>query len=284
MNAERIDAHQHFWRYGPDYAWIGDRMSVLRRDFVPDDLAPLLRGSGLSGSVAVQARQSMTETQDLLAFAKQHAAVRGVVGWIDLCSIEAERQLDSLSDEAALVGIRHVVQDEPDDRFLLREDFQRGVDLLEARNLAYDILIYPRQLPAAIEFVRRFPNHRLVLDHMAKPDIAGGALEPWAKQIRVLARAENVFCKVSGLVTEANWSSWKPGDFSPYLEVVLEAFGPRRLMVGSDWPVCTLAASYGQVMGIAASFFAPLSSEEKSAVFGGNAAGFYRLPKPTCHP
>jgi L-fuconolactonase len=284
MNAERIDAHQHFWRYGPDYAWIGDRMSVLKRDFVPDDLSPLLRASGFAGSVAVQARQSLAETQDLLTFAKQNTAVRGVVGWIDLCSSEAEQQLDALSDEPALVGLRHVVQDEPDDRFLLRDDFQSGVALLEARNLAYDILIYPRQLPAAIEFVRRFPRHRLVLDHMAKPDIAGGAIEPWAKQIRELACAENVFCKVSGLVTEANWSDWKPTDFSPYLGVVLDAFGPRRLMVGSDWPVCTLAADYGQVMGIAESFFAPLGSDEKSAIFGRNAVEFYQLPKQVSRP
>jgi len=277
MNAERIDAHQHFWRYGPDYAWIGDRMSTLKRNFLPDDLSPLLRESGFAGSVAVQARQSLTETNELLAFARQNPIVRGVVGWIDLCSREAERQLDAFRDDAALVGIRHVVQDEPDDRFLLRDDFQRGVALLDAHNLSYDILIYPRQLPAAIEFVRRFPNHRLVLDHLAKPDIARSSREPWSTQIRELARAENVFCKVSGLVTEADWSSWRPTDFSPYLDVVLDAFGPQRLMVGSDWPVCTLAATHGEVMGIAESYFAPLGPEEKAAIFGGNAAKFYRL-------
>ena len=286
MTAMRIDAHQHFWVYRPEeYGWIGDaeRMDVIRRDFAPIDLKPLLEANGFDGSVAVQARQSLEETEYLLRLTDEDEdeddVVRGVVGWVDLLAADAERQLDRFRSHPRFVGVRHIVQDEPDDRFLMGEDFLRGMALLG--ELAYDILVYPKQLPATLEFVERFPDHRLVLDHIAKPSIARGELEPWASQIRKLAEAPNVFCKVSGMVTEADWKGWKRDDFTPYLDVVFEAFGPARIMVGSDWPVCTLAASYDQVMDVVSKYIEPLSEGDKAAVFGGTAEKFYKLEAST---
>jgi len=276
MAAMRIDAHQHFWDYSPEeYGWIDENMGVIRRSFGPSDLKPLLETHGFDGSIAVQARQHLGETEYLLRLADQDPTVRGVVGWVDLRADDAGAQLDRFRAHPRFVGVRHIVQDEPDDRFLMREDFLRGIALLG--DLTYDVLIYPTQLPTAIEFVEHFPEHRLVLDHIAKPYIARGELEPWASRIRTLAEAPNVCCKVSGMVTEADWQSWKRNDFTPYLDVVFEAFGPSRIMVGSDWPVCTLAASYDQVMGIVASYVEPLSDSDKAAVLGGTAKEFYKL-------
>ncbi len=284
MAAMRIDAHQHFWVYRPEeYGWIDERMDVIRRDFAPSDLKPLLDANGFDGSVAVQARQHLAETEYLLRLTEEDEdeddIVRGVVGWVDLRAADAERQLDRFRSHPRFVGVRHVVQDEPDDRFLMRKDFLRGVALLG--ELTYDILVYPKQLPATLELVERFPDHRLVLDHIAKPHVARGELEPWASQIRKLAEAQNVFCKVSGMVTEADWKGWKRDDFTPYLDVVFEAFGPSRIMVGSDWPVCTLAASYDQVMDVVSSYIEPLSEGDKAAVFGGTAEKFYKLEAST---
>jgi L-fuconolactonase len=274
----RIDAHQHFWQYDPaEYAWISDGMTGLKRDFLPPDLKPLLDAAGLSGCVAVQARQSLEETRWLLDLARRYDYVRGVVGWVDLCAPDVERQLEAFAASPRFAGVRHVVQDEPDDRFLLRADFRRGIAALARFNLAYDVLIYPRQLPAAIEFVRQFPNQRFVLDHIAKPPIADGVLEPWATQVRALARHANVCCKLSGMVTEAGWKQWEADDFRSYLDVILEAFGPERLMIGSDWPVCTLSADYDAVMQLVTTFVAALSPAEQDAILGGNCARFYRL-------
>ncbi|HSF17173.1 MAG TPA: amidohydrolase family protein [Vicinamibacteria bacterium] len=274
----RIDSHQHFWRFdGREYSWIDDRMAVLRRDFEPEELAAILKKNGIHGTVAVQVRQSLEETEWLLELAQQNAFVRGVVGWVDLRSSVVRRELERYRDNRFFVGVRHLVQDEPDDRFLLREDFLAGVSILKDLDLTYDILIYPRQLPAAIEFVRRFPDHRLVLDHLAKPPIARGEMEPWASAIRELGSSENLFCKVSGMVTEARWTSWTRDDFIPYLDVVFEAFGSGRLMFGSDWPVCRLAAGYDEVLRIVVEYLDTLSSDEKGAVLGGNAIDFYRL-------
>lgn len=276
----RIDAHQHFWDYSPEeYGWIDERMSVIRRSFAPSDLRPLLAANGFDGSIAVQARQHLGETEYLLRLADDHDVIKGVVGWVDLRAPDAESQLERFRSHARFVGVRHIVQDEPDDRFLLRDDFVRGVALLG--DLAYDILIYPKQLPAALEFVERFPELRLVVDHIAKPYIGRGELEPWASSMRRLAEASNVYCKVSGMVTETDWHGWKPTDFTPYLDVVFEAFGARRIMVGSDWPVCMLAASYGEVMEIVSRYVGPLSDEDKAAVLGDNAARFYKLEAPT---
>jgi L-fuconolactonase len=274
----RIDAHQHFWRYdAAEYGWITDAMEPLKRDFLPVDLKPLLNEVGCDGSIAVQARHHMDETHWLLEQAGAHEFVRGVVGWVDLCSAEARGHLEQLASNRKLVGIRHAAQDEPDDEFLLRPDFCRGVALLAEFGLAYDILIYPRHLRAAAKFARRFPEQRFVLDHIAKPPIADRVLEAWNEDVRALAELPNVHCKLSGMVTEARWKHWTREDFRPYLDTILEAFGPARLMIGSDWPVCTLSANYRSTMGIVMDFIGELSTAERDAVLGDNCADFYRL-------
>jgi L-fuconolactonase len=276
-----MDSHQHFWSYSErEYDWIDERMSAIRRDFAPEDLEPILHRNGFTGSVAVQVRQSLEETNYLLRLADAHDFIRGVVGWVDLGSPGARGDLERLRQHPRFRGVRHVVQAEPDDRFLLREDFLRGVELLRELDLTYDILVYHRHLPVVVDFVARFPDNRLVLDHIGKPAIAKGELEPWATSIRKLGKFENLYCKVSGMVTEADWTGWKRSDFRLYLEIVLESFGPRRLLFGSDWPVATLAASYEDVVAIVADFIDPLASSEKDAVLGGNAADFYRLEVP----
>lgn len=273
----RIDAHQHFWNYDPaEYAWISDAMPALKRNRLPGDLKLLLDQAGFNGCIAVQARQTAEETQFLLRLAHDYEFIRGVVGWVDLCSPEVERNLESLAEDPKLVGIRHIVQDEPDDRFLLREDFRRGIAALARFDLAYDVLIYPRQLPAAIEFVPQFPQQRFVLDHIAKPHIGDGVMEPWRTQLRELARNPNLHCKLSGMVTEAKWKQWRSEDFRPYLDVVFEAFGSQRLMIGSDWPVCTLSAEYADTMRLITDSIAGLSAAEQEAILGGNCARFYR--------
>ncbi len=274
----RIDAHQHFWHYDPaDYGWITDAMAPLKRDFLASDLMPLREEIGFDGSVAVQARHSLDETRWLLKQAEANEFVRGVVGWVDLCSPDAGQHLEQLSASRKLVGIRHVAQDEPDDEFLLRPDFCRGIALLREFELAYDILIYPRHLRVAASFARRFPRQRFVLDHIAKPSIAEHGMEPWNKDVRALAELPNVDCKLSGMVTEARWKQWTREDFRPYLDTVLEAFGPARLMIGSDWPVCTLSADYRSTMQIVFDYIEELSAAEKDAILGGNCAAFYRL-------
>lgn len=283
MSAPRLDAHQHFWRYEPaEYGWIDGRMGVLKRDFLPADLAPELRAAGLDGTIAVQARCSLDETRFLLALAREHRWIAGVVGWVDLTSPDAERDLDRLTGEEKLVGIRHLVQDEPDDAFLLREDFARGVSLLAGRGLVYDVLIHPRHLRVAARFVERFPEQRFVLDHLAKPPIAAGpaaARGPWADDLRALAEHPHVACKLSGLVTEAAWDAWTPADLVPYLDVAYEAFGPERVMFGSDWPVCLLAAEgYGAVHGALRSWARGLGERELDGLLGGVARRVYQPP------
>jgi L-fuconolactonase len=275
---KRIDSHQHFWQYSPaEHAWMTEEMSSIRRDFLPSDLKPLLEGLGFAGCVAVQARQNLAETRWLLDLAGQHEFIRGVVGWVDLRSAELDRQLREFAGNRKLVGIRHVVQDETDDEFMLREEFRRGIARLAEFGLAYDLLIYPRQLRAAIRLVEEFPKQRFVLDHIAKPPIAEGRIEPWASGVRRLAQAPNVSCKVSGMVTEARWKGWQGSDFRPYLEVIFEAFGTERLMIGSDWPVCTVSAAYESAMGIVLDYIAQLGAEEKDGILGGNCIKFYRL-------
>ncbi len=274
----RIDAHQHFWYYTPQgYGWIGPEMTVLKQDRLPADLVPLLRAANLDGTVAVQARQTLEETQWLLDLADQHDFIRGVVGWVDLSSAELHAQLARFGAHSKFRGVRHVVQDEPDDQFMLREDFLRGISALARFGLTYDLLIFPRHLSAACHLVARFPDQPFVLDHLAKPFIKDGMLEPWATDIRRLAAFPNVVCKVSGMVTEADWQHWQPADFRPYLDVVLGAFGPERIMFGSDWPVCTLAGSYEQVCGIVTEFIGRLSPGEQAAILGETAWQFYGL-------
>jgi len=273
-----IDAHQHFWIYDPrGYEWIDETMTPLRRDFLPSDLQGELQREGFQGSVAVQARQSLQETRWLLELAEQFSFILGVVGWVDLRSPQLHEDLQALARNPKLVGIRHIAQSEPDDRFLLQPDFLRGISLLAEFDLAYDILIYPKHLSVAAEFARRFPEQRFVLDHVAKPEIKSGAINAWKKGIAELAANANVYCKLSGLVTEADWNRWKPEDMRPYLDVAFERFGAKRLMIGSDWPVCTVAGSYSRVMGLVKEYLSGHSDEEREGVLGGNANRFWRL-------
>jgi L-fucono-1,5-lactonase len=276
-----IDAHQHFWVYDPrEYDWIDDSMASLRRDFLPDELKNELGRGGFQGCVAVQARQTIGETRWLLELAAASPFILGVVGWVDLQSPQVRSQLQVVAGNPKLIGIRHVVQSEPDDRFLLRPEFLRGIAVLEEFDLAYDILIYPKHLPVAAEFVRQFPRQRFVLDHLAKPPIKSGNLHPWTRRIRELAAFPNVFCKLSGLVTEADWQHWKSEDMAPYLDVAFESFGPQRLMIGSDWPVCTVAATYGGAMGVVKDYLARHPVPVREAVLGGNAQRFWKLKPP----
>jgi L-fuconolactonase len=274
----RIDAHQHFWHYDPAaHTWMTDAMAALKRDYLPEALLPLLKQAGLEGTVAVQAQQNERETEWLLGLADQYDFVRGVVGWVDLRSPEVGQVLARLAAHPRLVGIRHIVHDEPDDRFMLRPDFLRGLAALAEFDLTYDLLLFPRHLPVAAEVVRQFPRQRFVLDHIAKPLIKAGALAPWEAGLRALARFDNVYCKVSGLVTEARWRAWQPEDFEPFLSVVFDAFGSHRLMFGSDWPVCTLAADYQEVVELARVHGQALGAEAQERFFGGNAKEFYKL-------
>jgi L-fuconolactonase len=280
----KIDAHQHFWQYNPaEHVWMTDEMASIRRDFLPSDLKPLLDRTGFDGCVAVQARQNLDETRWLLQLAEHDAFIRGVVGWVDLRAPSLEAQFREFSGQKKLVGVRHIVQDEPDDAFMLRDDFRGGIAHLAPLKLTYDVLIYPRQLPAAIRLVEDFPSQRFVLDHIAKPLIGEGKIEPWATGIRTLAQSPNLYCKLSGMVTEARWGQWQAGDFRPYLDVVFEAFGPDRLMIGSDWPVCTLSADYESAIGIVLENIRQLSPSQQAAILGGNCARFYNFP-PVSHP
>ncbi len=275
----QIDAHQHFWRYSPqEYDWIGDSMSMLRRNFLPDDLSPELKENRFDGSIAVQARQSLEETRWLLDLAERNPQILGVVGWVDLQAGDIQSQLKSLAGNPRLVGVRHIVQSEPDDRFLLQPGFLRGIAALEEFGLAYDILIYTKHLPVAVEFVQKLPRQRFVLDHLAKPPIKSGMIDTWAHGLRQLAAFPNVYCKLSGLVTEADWQQWTPEQIQPFLDVALDCFGSHRLMIGSDWPVCLVAASYARALGLVERWVAQRVPNSRADILGNNAARFYRLP------
>lgn len=274
----RIDAHQHFWIYNPyEYGWIDDSMAAIRRDFLPRDLKPELDANDFSGSVLVQTRQTLAETRWLLELAEENPWILGVVGWADLQSLDIRSQLQQLAHNPKLIGVRHIVQGEPDDRFLLRPDFLRGIATLAEFDLAYDILIYTKHLPVAAEFVRHFPQQRFVLDHLAKPPIKSGDLELWSDGIRRLAEFSNVFCKLSGLVTEADWQAWQPEQIIPCLDVAFESFGPDRLMIGSDWPVCRVAAPYSRVMNLVKDYIQNKPPEVQAGVLGGTAQKFWHL-------
>lgn len=249
----------------------------IRRDFLPADLEPELRVCKLDGCVAVQARQSVEESRWLLELSDGAPVIRGVVGWVDLRTQDVIKQLEEFAKHPKFVGVRHVVQDEPDDNFMLREDFQRGVAALSDFELTYDLLVFPRQLPAAIALAQKFPKQPFVLDHIAKPPIKDGGMSAWREQVQELAKLPNVMCKVSGMVTEADWKNWRAEGFTPYLDVVFAAFGPDRLMFGSDWPVCLLAGKYKTVFGLAKNFINQSGTENEAKFFGGNAARFYGL-------
>lgn len=252
-------------------------MAAIRRDFVPDDLRPVLDAHGVEGCVAVQADQSHTENEFLIGLAERYDWIRGVVGWVDFEAVDIDERLERLSARKKLKGLRHILQGEKQRDYMLRPAFLRGIGQLEAFDLAYDILIYPDQLKFAAEFAARLPHQRFVLDHIAKPYIREEKLEPWRQDMQRLAAHGNVWCKVSGMVTEANWTSWKKDDFTPYLDAVMSTFGPDRLMFGSDWPVCLVAATYGEMIGIVADYFSALSPAEQDRIFYHNAIEFYKL-------
>ena len=275
---ERIDSHHHLWKFNQaEYGWIDDRMSLLRRDFMPIALEAELASTGVDGAVAVQARQTLDETNWLLALADDSPILRGVVGWAAIASDDFGAQLDRLREHPKLKGLRHIVQAEPDENFILRENFNRGIRKLLPTGLVYDILIYERQLPQAIQFVDLHPNQVFVVDHIAKARIADGQLQPWRENMFALARRENVYCKVSGMVTEANWENWTPAQLEPYWDTVVAAFGARRLMFGSDWPVCLVASRYSTWLQTVQNWATQLSDSEQDRLFGGTAAEVYRL-------
>jgi L-fuconolactonase len=274
----RVDAHHHFWRYeSAEYEWIDESMAAIRRDFLPLDLKRELESVGFGGAVSVQARQTLEETNWLLELADAHDFLTGVVGWAPLADPNVRKVLSGLANRRKLKGIRHVVQAEPDDDFILRDDFNAGVRLLTECGLSYDILIYERHLPQTIEFVDRHPNQVFVLDHLAKPRAKEQGVEPWCTNIRRLAEREHVYCKISGLVTEADWTTWTEAQLRVYLDTVLDAFGPRRLMFGSDWPVCLVAASYEKWYEVVHRFCEKLSPDEQARIFGGTAIEAYKL-------
>jgi L-fuconolactonase len=272
----KIDAHQHFWNYSAtEYGWINEQMEAIRRDFLPIDLRKEICQVGVDSVISVQARQTLQETRWLLDLAAQNDFIKGVVGWVPLTEPTVRDELDRLRENPLLRAVRHVVQDEPDG-YLLRKDFNAGISVLRETGLAYDLLIYERQLPEATRFVDQHPQQVFVLDHLAKPQIKENVVDPWRQRIRELARRENVYCKVSGLVTEAHFSAWTEEQLFPYLETALEAFGPSRLMFGTDWPVCLLACPYQRWYEVV-SRFASLSPDEQASLFGNTAARAYGL-------
>ena len=276
--AERVDAHHHLWRYSAqEYGWIDESMAALQRDFLPQDLMGEIAAAGIDGTVAVQARQTLEETRWLLKMADACEAIRGVVGWAPIAGEDFPGVMEEFEDRPKLKGLRHVIQGEKDENYILREDFNSGIRTLLGSGLVYEILIYERQLPQAIDFVDEHPEQVFVLDHVAKPLIAAGQMEPWAARMRELGKRENVWCKVSGMVTEAEWSSWDAAALRPYLDAAVEAFGVRRLMAGSDWPVCLVACEYGRWFEVLREYFAGFSAEERDAVFGGTAVEVYGL-------
>jgi L-fuconolactonase len=274
-----IDAHQHFWKFNPIRdAWINQDMAVIQRDFMPADLKPLFDKAGVDGCVVVQSDSTEEENAFQLANADQHDFIKGVVGWVDLQAPALEERLIYYQRFPKMKGFRHILQGESDRALMLRPEFMRGIDLLGRYGFTYDILIYPDQLGYAREFVRAFPEQRFVIDHIAKPHIKDRYItEEWISAIREVASCGNVFCKVSGMVTEADWRHWQPAHLRPYIDTVVEAFGMNRLMYGSDWPVCLVAADYHQVIQVVRDYFAPFSKEEQAALFGGNAHYFYHL-------
>jgi L-fuconolactonase len=276
--SERIDAHHHLWRYtAEEYGWINEQMGLLRRDFLPGDLKPLLDKAGIAGTVAVEARQTLTETRWLLELSEGAPWIRGVVGWAPIAAPNFSEVLAEVRQNTRLKALRHVIQDEPDDQFILGEAFNRGIRAMRDSGVVYDILIYARHLPQTIRFVDMHPDQLFVLDHCAKPPIASGALEPWSRLMRELAQRPHVCCKLSGLATEADWQQWTPVALEPYWRLVLEAFGPERLLFATDWPVALLSTSYQRWVDTVAGWVAPLSESERDAIWGRTASRVYSL-------
>lgn len=278
MNSIRIDAHQHFWNYDPaKHIWMNEQMGVLKTDYLPSDLEPLLKNCGLDGCVAVQANQAEVENEFLLDLANQYDFIKGIVGWVDLQAYDVVERLSYYQQFSKIKGFRHVIHDEPDIDFMHRAAFMSGLLQLKSFNYTYDLLIFPKHLPNTIELLKVFNQQLFVIDHIAKPNIKNGEIDTWKKHLKEVASFENVYCKISGMVTEADWSAWKKDDFTKYLDAVVEAFGINRIMYGSDWPVCTLAASYEAQFSIVKDYFSSFSRTEQDNFFGGNASKFYKI-------
>ena len=273
----RIDSHQHFWKFDPvRHAWIDSSMQNIAKDFLPKDLKPLLETNLMDGCIAVQADQSETETRFLLRLAEENSFIKGVVGWVDLSAEDLSQRLEVFSKNTLFKGVRHVLQAEKEG-FMLKDPFLRGISELKNFNLTYDILIYPNQLEEARVLIEKNPDQPFVLDHLAKPYIKQQKIKNWASDIKELAKYKNVYCKLSGMVTEADWNHWQFENFKKYLSVAFDTFGSDRLMFGSDWPVCLLAGSYEHVVKIIDLFIENLEQEEKNNIMGGNACNFYNL-------
>jgi len=274
----KIDSHQHFWNFNTnDFGWIDETMKILQRDYFPLDLEPLLNQEGFDGSIVVQARQSIEETKWLLNLAKDNLWIKGIVGWVDLCASDIDQKLSAISGNKKLVGVRHVLHDEADDLFMLRDKFKKGISCLAKYGLTYDLLLFPKHLRIAAKLVDEFPDQPFVIDHISKPRIRQGLLEPWATDLSMLARYPNVWCKLSGMVTEAARHNWNQQTFEPYLDVVFEAFGPDRLMIGSDWPVCLLEGSYGEIISIIRNYIGKFDPSTQNKIMGENCSRFYKL-------
>jgi L-fuconolactonase len=276
--ATKIDSHHHFWKYTPvEYGWIGDNMKAIRRDFLPADLEPTIRAAGIDGVVSVQARQTIEETTFLLDHADRHSFIRGVVGWAPLADPRVAALLENLQGQRKLKGIRHIVQGEPDNNFILGRDFNRGVSELRKFGLVYDILIFEKHLKPSIRFVDQHPNQIFVIDHVAKPRIKDRIVSPWREQMKEIAKRPNVYCKISGMVTEADWKNWTEADLKPYLDTVIEAFGATRLLFGSDWPVMLVACPYQRWVDVVSRAISAWSASEKDRFWGGTAIEAYKL-------
>jgi L-fuconolactonase len=274
----RIDSHQHFWQFDPVRdSWINEDMAVIQKDFLPEHLKPVLERNGFAGSVVVQSDQSEAENEFQLKNAAKHDFIKGVVGWTDLRSSSVEERLNHYAQFEKMKGFRHVLQGEKDRAFMLQPSFMNGISLLKKYNFTYDILIFPDQLQHSLELVKAFPTQPFVIDHIAKPYIKDKNISEWQKDIKAIAEQENVYCKISGMVTEADWTQWKKEDLTPYMDVVVEAFGTNRIMYGSDWPVCLVAGPYEKIAGLVKDYFAAFSATEQELFFGGNAIKFYNL-------
>ena len=276
----KIDSHQHFWRYTENkFPWMNDQLGILKQNYLPNDLKLLLESIGFDGSIVIQVEQNIQETEWLLELATLHSFIKGVVGWVPLSSPTVEKDLAIFSKHPAFVGIRHMIHDEPDDNFMLRTDFQNGIAQLQKFNLAYDLLLHPRHLLVAAKLVEKFPLQRFVVDHIAKPKINEKIFSPWKDDLANLAKLPNVFCKLSGMVTETKWQQWNPEDFHAYLDIVINLFGTDRVMIGSDWPVCNLSGNYQTVMNIVINYIQSFSTVEKEAILGKNCMQFYDIKR-----
>ena len=274
-----IDAHHHYWELGRfDYSWLEEpSLEPIRRSYLPSDLQPLIKAAGVEKTIFVQTQHNLAETEWVLELATHHDFMAGVVGWVDLTSEQCEDQLLQFKEHPGFVGIRHVTQDEPDDDFIIRPDVTRGLQVLEKHQVPFDLLFYVKHIHHASTVAARLPELPLVIDHLAKPQIKDGRVDNWHDHFCRAATFPNVYCKLSGMITEANWNQWKAAELKPYVDTALEAFGPERCMFGSDWPVCELAGTYGQVHQLLADLVADLSPGERQMIFGGTAARFYWL-------